>query len=1446
MAALSTLMNYLYLGNYNEKRNDYQKENPKVAQQANKQDKGKKEESPYWLIRANNLLTVQHFSFHMERSRNETGVPYDPVLTTFMVFTVRFPKDGIKDFYTYMKDNGDQSFSFLWSPEFNAPTRNDAFKVSDGCMKSFGGAILVNGHVVDIDETLEFPTVGGKNKQLELTVKLLVSDMSFAGEMGNSSCELLLRENAPDSVSGFSKYALFLTDDDAPTTGVQGGITHSVSQEFGDDKKVRAILKNLWYHKRISQPCEIIATLTLTWASTSTAPTSMPTRQNIKDWFFHKRVQLKVVDNDRGIDKLIANNYFVYELYPCYRRSANTSSMDVELHMFSLDKLMTLDKYSKVYTSKRLGNDIFSGSVANFVLKKYPAVETNPNLLTLTGDIANMQVMPLATNDKELRIPYAVQYDESFYDFIKRQADRYGEFLYFEDGTLHLGLNPGTSNYSRTTQTTSGGTATTEVINWAIEKDLQARYYHHLDAKNLSVFDTSADYLSRTDEKKAIYAPNKDSDNNELEFFNPDSVPADENLDIMPKEGGITLGEQYKYAEWRKLVMWDIFKVFSAKSLGQAIADIATTELFRVWKLGYKYEKKKANFVDNQYTPYMDDSSKSLYLGHTSTTQVMQFGTLAGKTDFATNFDQTGLTNLTSVFFSALRKMEREVAEDAVTLEFGENTQPFSLGDKIQVDSIDYIIIDIEGRADKREDGFEDVQKVTAIPLFTRTKNSTTTSVVIPPLQSGIQIRESKPQRAFIVDTDDPEELGRVRIRYPWQKVIDASKNEKETDDASLWIRVTLPMATDGGAVNFTPGKGDEAMVDYENGNIDRPYVTGYVMSPYNKSKWGNPSLPERGIVSANGHSLTFDDGSDGSNFFWGWLPTLETAKTLLPPSWWGDWLKNKDAGMKALVGGFTLTDRYGLYEVSGSSDGRSVNVKSPMGDISLNAFTGIKISAPNGDINITGKNVTIKAGNKLTLTSGTNIKDRYIDSIGGVFKNLGLGIVNNLSEKTLESLLDFSFLRCVLEVFARPVDGTLKIKSNTHVMVEAGKGSVQVPSNFYNKAPSDSLSELDFQQQGLLLPVVLRTVEVIKTEVNAFVDNFKTAFDNYYSAYSAYMSFLIRNLDYNGGILPFNTIKDKAFSVMLGGDTSTVAINDGDLNMNARAMIKVKPAGEKPTDPSKKGNWDQLTQEQQIRATSRYQLEDEIWTRKDREEREQQQKRSDMIADYKREGKKMIDAIFNLRTACNTENNRQLTAFDANTMVTGIADQLRGLLELVSCPIKMEMVSDKKKFPADIGPFNDWDNEKKFIRRKIVYKMLTDATATYAYTPPPQNGVAQQAVTVVVKDVVKVRTKAPKVTNFADDNQWSAFIKEVLVADNNWEHFKEWAKEHYAQRYLDLYDVFARNQTWDPKAKGRILFSDNPSKTIVFTQSSLSSVNNIEALAAPIGPEISRILGEL
>lgn len=1439
MANTTTLTNHLYIGNYTSSETILSSQSGGKATN----------ENCYWKIKNSELITVQHFSFHMERSRNEAGMPYDPVLTTLMEFTIRFNGDGGKNLYSYLHDNSAKFFTFFWSPAFYDVSDSISPPAYDGCLKSFSGVMLVSGHVIDVDETIEFLSKGSEYKQLELNVKLLVSDISFGDNKAENTCELSLKEDSPDKVKGYSKYALFLTDSDAPKTGVSGGITHSISQKLqhSDDnikKEVRAILKNLWYHKRISQPCEITAVLTLTWDSTQSSVNEMPSRNDIKELLFHKRAQLKVVDSDRGLDQLIADNFFVYEMSPCYKSTANTSSVDVELHMFSLDKLMTLDKFSEAYTAKRLGIDIFNNRKGDFKLKMYPEPTdstVSTDLMTLSGDIDNLQVLKLTTEEKELRIPYCVQYNETFYDFIKRLANRYGEFLFFEGGKLHLGLEPGTSNYEIITG--SGSSATTSTIDWAKVKELQARSYQHYNAKNLTIKDQHLDYLERANDETVVYVTDDSK-------YNPDPVPADEHLKILKKDGGICMADQYE--EFRKFIMQDLLTILSGNLLAQMFADIVTTETIRVYKAGMKTLAKQESFNKSHFDPYEDPDDKTK-LGHIKDKKVMQFGTINGKASLATMVDDTKVVNFTSKFFSLIREMEKEVAEEAVTLNFGEYTQPFSLGDKIQVDGIDYIVIDIEGRADKDKNGFTDVQQVTAIPLYTRTKDDdTTSSYVVPPLEPDIQICEAKSQRAFIDDANDPLGMGRVRIRYPWQK---------KDDDASPWIRVALPMATDGGCVNFEPSRGDEAMVDYEYGNIERPYVTGYMMSPYTKFRWGGPSVPDKGIVTVNGHSLTFDDNGDGSNFFWGWVPIMGTVKNLLPSFWWSDFMKSKDEGLKGLVGGFTLTDRYGLYKVCGSSDGRKVDISSPMGDVSLSAFTGIKIMAPNGDIKISGKNVTISAGDKLTLKSGGNLKDRLINTskkfgwsdarwFGADF---GLGLLNNFSAKTLESMIDLSFLRCVMDVFTRPVDGTLKIKSNTHVMVEAGKGSVQVPQSFYNKAPSDSLTDEERLYQGVVMPVVFETMKVIETEVNTFVDNFKTAFDAYNTAYKAYKQSLQDN---QGNILPFDSIKGKAFAVQLNTVIATdpnAQITEAELNANAIPDDKKKPNDirEEPKDPSDSRNpnyskWNNSDDDGKKKLMKQFREDYDSWSI----EKADYDRKLDIYNSFRDQcitrGIGLRDAIFNLRIACNTENNRNLTAFDANTMVKGIADQLRSFLELVKCPLSMDKVNNEAKFPNIISDYNDWDAEKKYIKRKIAYNMVTNDAATFNYTPPAIPGQPVPApVTLKIKEVFKILNKVT-VTDFSDDNQWSLFVRNVIVDDSPGKYVDDWWREHVSHWKDDLYDTVTRKKTWNPKEKGRILFSDSPTKTMSFTQSGLDSTINTEALTKQFGPEISRILGDL
>lgn len=330
-------------------------------------------------------------------------------------------------------------------------------------------------------------------------------------------------------------------------------------------------------------------------------------------------------------------------------------------------------------------------------------------------------------------------------------------------------------------------------------------------------------------------------------------------------------------------------------------------------------------------------------------------------------------------------------------------------------------------------------------------------------------------------DVEDAEEA----LKIAKESVTKARKNvdgkAKEYTNAlstmaTPWIRVASPMATEGGGTFFKPMVGDEVLVNFESGNIERPYVVGSlysknILAPDERiNRTVGPNLHANAsiaIVSPNGHGITFKDPTKGDGFFTSVYPGLEVfneyagkigASIPLP--------KTKD-----VTGGIRIGDRYGLYSIEMSSDKRSVSIKSSMGTVKLNAFTGITISAPNGDIKIEGKNVDIKAGNNLSLTSGTNIKKEVSsDTIRGFFLSkvdMGLGMAGSKPvEMFVEPFLDASLFRTVLEVFLKPIEGTMLVKSKRYLKLEAGSGKTVISKDRYKGWDPNKLEKMATSQE--------------------------------------------------------------------------------------------------------------------------------------------------------------------------------------------------------------------------------------------------------------------------------------------------------------------------------------------------------------------------------------------
>jgi len=391
--------------------------------------------------------------------------------------------------------------------------------------------------------------------------------------------------------------------------------------------------------------------------------------------------------------------------------------------------------------------------------------------------------------------------------------------------------------------------------------------------------------------------------------------------------------------------------------------------------------------------------------------------------------------------------------------------------------------------------------------------------------------------------------------------------------EATPWVRLATPMATQGGGLSFTPFPGDEVLVDFENGNIERPYVVG---SLYSKTQNipGNMTL-----MSPNGQFMEFQQEDDGSKFVQSFLPGLKGLKTLT----------NIDITPKAdktLAGGISFGDKHGMFEVSMSTSDRSININSPFGVVNMSAFTGITISAPNGDINIEGKNVSISAGNNLKLNSGGNCGvlldkwakdywDNFSSSlkgtiVTGILDAAQMGVAGVLKHYGIDKILapvDFKMLRSITEIFLRPIEGTLCIKSNNYMILEAGKGKTVIsPDRFSASWQKYQGLSIDKDKQ-----LFYKKVNTYLSKLDKKVDDFYEGYDAQYKNAVRFRKVFVKNMEpfmkKDKEVPVINVIK-KAWAAYTGPDAEFKPYSDGERTIKLDDFWVVADVVEFPDAP--------------------------------------------------------------------------------------------------------------------------------------------------------------------------------------------------------------------------------------------------------------------------------------
>lgn len=847
-------------------------------------------------------------------------------------------------------------------------------------------------------------------------------------------------------------------------------------------------LQSLSYSKAIYKPGELIFKLQITGCSGVNA---------IYSTFKGKKIELTAQADNKSSS--IAKDYYIFGIQ--IEKKGNVYYATFQA--YDPFKFLTLDTYCKAYTGKKFIQDIFLNKELwpnNITDKNLKGIsiedidatqkkikelneqieketdtekkkelekqrnEEEENLVVKKGQFiiipkAKYLTYKMGSETKEFIQPYLVQYNESFFDFLVRVSNRCGEFLYYEDGYFNIGWEKKTKKdkddkeQDDITPITeyvsvnfSDETATAWKQNYIVsshhnyplinkdnrikryptllpldEEKLQTEYRkgYNVEEKgggkiDITGTDQSGTPITIKDKSRSDYEVNV------ADLQCQDSyLASDENLVSLPPKD--------KYTKWEDFALWPgcyhiniLTDIVNSANIAEAITNVAfstfATSMSSLALAADANNNYETEYFNNENDIYKKERKNGDHIHPFSTSEENKNTTLSSYVTFSLEFYET------------VRKGIETNERSRIQIALGDHFYPLTLGSLIELDGEKYIVVQMNGCANSGTETLD----IEVIPYKEN-------EFVFPPAAPVGLIREAKAQRAFITHNTDPLKMNRVRVRYPWQG---------QTEDPTPWIRIALPMASDGSGFNFLPQIGDEAIINYENGNIEKPYVEGMLYT--RAAEEDESTVPyafkqdkARVISSVNGHSIIFSDPPASTNVFNGLIPLWKTINSFYPTVLKG---KLPDYNKKAM-GGIEFTDEHGLYSISMSSDKRAISIDSPLGKVDINAFTGITISAPNGNVRIEGKNIDIVAGNNLSISSGNNIASHFWHmkdkkwKEGG--KDFGKTMFTDVLSKT--EVIDMNLIRTVIETILRPCGGTLLIKSNRYLCFEAGKGEAQI-----------------------------------------------------------------------------------------------------------------------------------------------------------------------------------------------------------------------------------------------------------------------------------------------------------------------------------------------------------------------------------------------------------------
>jgi uncharacterized protein involved in type VI secretion and phage assembly len=185
----------------------------------------------------------------------------------------------------------------------------------------------------------------------------------------------------------------------------------------------------------------------------------------------------------------------------------------------------------------------------------------------------------------------------------------------------------------------------------------------------------------------------------------------------------------------------------------------------------------------------------------------------------------------------------------------------------------------------------------------------------------------------LVTNNQDPEKLGRVKVKYPWQ----------EGPRESYWARIAVMAAGKDRGTVWLPEVGDEVLLSFDKGSIEHPFVIGSLWNgkdvPPEKNDDGNNDT--KLIKTRSGHQVKFSDKAGEES------------------------IEIKTKGGHVLL----MDDKAGSaqVEIKDSSGQNKITIKTTGNSITIESGLSLKIKSQSIDIEA-GASMNIKASGTLSI----------------------------------------------------------------------------------------------------------------------------------------------------------------------------------------------------------------------------------------------------------------------------------------------------------------------------------------------------------------------------------------------------------------------------------------------------------------------------------------------